>query len=84
VLCSAGAATEGLDLTNDAGRAATADADGSVRIWSLGPEDSASRTMLRGRALLDGAMAWRRASGRAPSRLEIELIGPDVGGSRVD
>lgn len=77
VLRSAGAATLGVDLTSDGARAATADADGAVRIWSLRAKDTASRTLLRGPALLAATSAWRRSSGRAPSRRELELLALD-------
>jgi WD40 repeat protein len=78
LLRSAGAAVHAVDLSADGTHVAAGDADGALRLWSLDQAEAERRSLLRGEDLWRAATAWRKASGRAPTQREIELIASEV------
>lgn len=78
ILQSAGAATFAVDLTRDARRAVTADADGAVRVWTLDAIAPRSAEPLSPGLLLDAAAGWLRASGRTPTQAELDALAMDA------
>lgn len=79
MLRSAGVTTWDVSVTWRADRAATADADGSVRTWTLERESVEGRRHAWGGAVLDAARRWRKASGRAPMQAELDLVALEPG-----